>query len=546
MLLKYKDIKFDRYGCILDIENSKTESFAKSFDLLLKNIKNPKSIEVLYNGQQLNYNLKNISGSTILSIEFEDAVVGEGKKRKVSITFTLEDLSSKSGEVWEINIPKLSNDNPFSEFEMKVSVPKSFGEEAYISPLPVKKLERSDSYLYEFAKSDLENFGVSAAFGKFQVFSFVINYNVEGGKKRYITLPPDTPSQRIFYENINPHPDNVFIDPDGNWIAEFNLSKSGAAQITAIGNVQIFAEPISFFTPDSKNLNSNLAASPAWPVNDPKIYELASKLESIDNIYQFVLDSLTYDYTRLESSVKRNGAIWVLDNPKKAICLEFTDLFITLSRAAGIPAREINGYAYTENPKIQPLSLVADVLHAWPEYYDYAKKTWVAVDPTWESTSGVDYFTKMDLRHFAFVIHGESFDSPPSPGTSANDSKKDIFVNFGKLPSDRSAKIEIKSESKIGTNLKRKIKSKIINNGPNANYNLLVKLKFDDRTEKEYFLEAIPPFGEIVLNDQIPFSFLASGYPNKITIEAGDESLMLAGYKSKDQLYQIALFTHQL
>ncbi len=55
-----------------------------------------------------------------------------------------------------------------------------------------------------------------------------------------------------------------------------------------------------------------------------------------------------------------------------------------------------------------PLSLIADVLHAWPEYYDQQQNVWVAIDPTWaDTTGGIDYFSKLDLRHLTFAIQGQ-------------------------------------------------------------------------------------------------------------------------------------------
>jgi len=60
-----------------------------------------------------------------------------------------------------------------------------------------------------------------------------------------------------------------------------------------------------------------------------------------------------------------------LDNTTNAVCLEYTDLFVTLARAAGIPSRSIEGFAYTKNSRLRPLSLVDDVLHAWVQYYDF-------------------------------------------------------------------------------------------------------------------------------------------------------------------------------
>ncbi|GAI19887.1 unnamed protein product, partial [marine sediment metagenome] len=67
------------------------------------------------------------------------------------------------------------------------------------------------------------------------------------------------------------------------------------------------------------------------------------------------------------------GALKALNSKNPVVCMEFTDLFIALCRAAGIPVREVNGYAHTNNPKLRPLSLTLDVLHAWPEYYDENK-----------------------------------------------------------------------------------------------------------------------------------------------------------------------------
>ena len=138
--------------------------------------------------------------------------------------------------------------------------------------------------------------------------------------------------------------------------------------------------------------------------------------------------------------------------------MEFTDTFIALSRAAGIPAREINGYAYTENPHVQPMGMVSDVLHSWPEYYDKEKNFWVPIDPTWgNTTGGVDFFHKLDLRHFAFVIHGVDSSKPYPPGSyklGANP-QKDVYVSFGKLPKMRNPKISIKSENKLNRKFKK-------------------------------------------------------------------------------------------
>jgi len=56
-------------------------------------------------------------------------------------------------------------------------------------------------------------------------------------------------------------------------------------------------------------------------------------------------------------------------------CTEHTLLFVSLARAAGLPAREVGGVAYTS---LDP-SLFG--WHAWAEVHD--GRQWVTIDPTW-------------------------------------------------------------------------------------------------------------------------------------------------------------------
>ena len=118
--------------------------------------------------------------------------------------------------------------------------------------------------------------------------------------------------------------------------------------------------------------------------------------------------------------------------PNSSLCTEFTDLFVTLARHKNIPAREIEGFAYSNNSKIKPINQNSDVLHAWPEYYDSARQQWIQVDPTWEkTTNGIDYFNDLDLNHLTFVIHGFQSDFPLPPGSyKKNSTDKSVFVDF--------------------------------------------------------------------------------------------------------------------
>ena len=226
------------------------------------------------------------------------------------------------------------------------------------------------------------------------------------------------------------------------------------------------------------------------------------------------------------------GAVAALQNPDQAICMEFTDLFIALSRAAGIPAREIDGYAYTENPQLQPLGLVADVLHAWPEYYDKDKGVWIPIDPTWASTSGgIDYFNKLDLRHFTFVIHGESSVTPYPPGSYklGPNPQKDVYVSFGTLPENRITNLNV-SISPVRTLpfLNSIYLVNIGNPGPQALYSIYPSVYFDNKETSRNYVDVLPPFSNYQFNIDVPFSLLGKDSPNIIEVRANSGSARIA------------------
>jgi transglutaminase-like putative cysteine protease len=107
------------------------------------------------------------------------------------------------------------------------------------------------------------------------------------------------------------------------------------------------------------------------------------------------------------------------------------------------------GYGYTTNPTLRPLSLVVDVLHAWPEYFDSDKKLWVPVDPTWgRTTRGTNYFDQPDFNHIVFAIHSTSNEEPLPPGfyRRPGQAGKDVVVDFVN-------EIKTKNSSKIVTGI---------------------------------------------------------------------------------------------
>lgn len=375
---------------------------------------------------------KTDTGQEII-VNFNSVVYGTQSKLPFTISFDTPNIATKNGDIWEVNIPGLASQNEFSNFTMNVVVPPSFGSPTYIKPL-----QQNNSLT--FTKDQLGKSGISLAFGKSQIYAFHLSYHLQNTSlfptEKEIALPPSTNYQDVSLTSLTPKPTNVRVDDDGNWIASYTLAPSQKIAVQADGNVVVNLYPKQTQISEY-DLKRYTQEKPFWQQNEA-IKTLAKKLQTPEAIYDYVVENLHYDFTRVRDNQKRLGAQAVLENPSSAVCLEFSDLFVALARAAGIPAREVDGYAYTQNTKERPLSLVKDVLHTWPEYYDNEKKQWIMVDPTWgNTTGGVDYFHTFDFDHIAFSIKGESSSYPiPAGGykLAEDGRKKDITVTFSAPP----------------------------------------------------------------------------------------------------------------
>lgn len=345
---------------------------------------------------------KEATGYTI-KLTFNKRVVGIDKTLPFTIEFDTPDIVQQQGNIYELDIPGIANQDDYTSFNVHVRVPSYFGPPQYIKP-------DTGSKSLDFTKEQLGKSGISLAFGENQVYDFSLTYHIDNTHvfpiRTEIALPPDTNYQQVAIETIEPKPVNVKNDIDGNWLAQYSLLPSEEKTIVVKGKVKVNLLPKEQPETDTV-LAKYLVPQKYWDTKNSAIQELATRLKTPKEIYAYIVKTLSYDFSRVTDRKNRIGGALILDKPMSAVCLEFTDLFISLARAAGIPAREIDGFGYTKNATQRPVSLDDDILHAWPEYYDREKKMWIMVDPTWANTTGgVDYFDVLDFSHIAFVIKG--------------------------------------------------------------------------------------------------------------------------------------------
>lgn len=117
-----------------------------------------------------------------------------------------------------------------------------------------------------------------------------------------------------------------------------------------------------------------LAATARWPVNDPAIQKLAAEITAGKETHQDKAEAILR-WLQPNRNIRYGGQTGSRWGVKKVLaqrfghCWDFSDLFVTLTRASGVPSRQIAGWLYGGSG------------HAWAEYYREGKG-WQQVDAT--------------------------------------------------------------------------------------------------------------------------------------------------------------------
>lgn len=417
-------------------------------------------------------------GKTQLTLAFNVKAIGLGKALKFSLRYEHSGIATRAGSIWEIYVPGVVNDPDIGQYSVSLAVPPTFGPAAYLSPNPANGKS--------WTKDQMIRGGIAGAYGAAQNFDLTLSYTLTNSgvvsQIQEVALPPNTAFQKINITELTPTPITVVSDEDGNWLARFEVGARQTVSVTAKATISTFLSARKDFkqVPVADGQYTNELHY--WQTSDNQIQSLAKQYPTPGKIYEYVANTLQYDFSKVNAPATRLGAAGVLKEPDKAVCMEFTDLFIAIARAAGIPARRVVGYAYTSNPKLRPLSLVSDVLHAWPEYYDKQKNVWIPVDPTWANTTGgVDYFTKLDFNHIAFAINGNDSVLPYPAGyyRAPDKSSRDVSVEFAATDTkDRAANVTTSIEFPTAVGAGTRVDGAIIvkNTGGESAYNIAVNV----------------------------------------------------------------------
>ena len=235
---------------------------------------------------------------------------------------------------------------------------------------------------------------------RLQEFRFVQEFKIDATETQRFdlkfTVPVNIPNiQRVISTTYTITPTEVSIDALGNTIASFtnfraNAGQSGYITATTIIELNLTSCGISpdfgIYETSSAMYVQNTKAENYIESNNSQIVSLAQSITAGYNdpsskaraISRWVYTNLTYLY-----SASEKGALAAL-NSGNGKCTDFSDLFVALCRAIGIPARVVRGQ--TTNHATSWGILVQSNTentagHQWAEVY-LPSLGWVTLDPT--------------------------------------------------------------------------------------------------------------------------------------------------------------------
>jgi len=281
------------------------------------------------------------------------------------------------------------------------------------------------------------------------------------------TLTPYTPpyqETKLLYNSIIGY-DTVIegqLDKFNNTYDLFNASLNRDDTLTLSQSYNITLNEISFsdindgdigiYTPGDEIHTLYNVTEKYYNCSNPVLISLSNSIvnptdnpvEKARKIFDWVISNIDYEV--------QNDEIGAFEAYNQGIgdCSDFSDLFITLLRIQGIPARKITGFLITNEVSHQPkvgnqysfdlnfdgASLTAssnnEILgHAWVEYF-VPDIGWIACDPTW----GDGYFNHIDFFRFSLNIGAWFF----LPGASPpNNYISEFPINPGPVCSNHSA-----------------------------------------------------------------------------------------------------------
>lgn len=398
----------------ITLTNTESASYIQEYAIQLpEQITN---VQIDQESTEINYQVNQNDQGTILQLKIIEPVIGKDKGISFDLNYQQPDLADRFGQVGYIIIPPFADNfaQGVRTREAIVEVPSDWPELTQIYPQPSSVLESDLVRRYRYdAELDLDS-GITALFGKKQAIDLKLEYqlvnNTPNESIQDIVLPSDTAFQRVFIKQIQPTPLEFYQDVDGNMMASFIVEANQEFPVTAEFWLNRYHTPQPTH-PITSNQEYTKQAS-GWAKTDSQIQRIVSDFDTPDQVFQYLLDTASFNFHRPDISQARDSADVLINQKDNLSCAELVDLSVTLLRAKDIPARAVIGYVYPQVSQFRPNCFSQDNLHLWVEYFDPQTQSWQTYDPTWDISSLGAWSNIPDLHRFSLAIYGQSRSEP--------------------------------------------------------------------------------------------------------------------------------------
>ncbi len=518
------------------IKNKTSETIVSKYKLFI-NYSDAFNISVTDIKGKVNFASKKEKNGRELTLDFDNKVAGVNKEKDFQVKFNSKEIYKELDTKKEVNINRVASSESFKTSSAEVNLPDSFSDNLTILPEPDKKSAN------KFTFNNLGS-GIKILNTLSRVYDLKLNYHLYNqnlfARKMEIAIPSDNSYQEVFIQRIEPQPENIRVDEDGNYLASFILKPSKKLNVKVNEKVKIRLTPD---LSETYNFDSNTLVSEKkfWEVNHPKIKSLA-KNKSVDQIYSWIISN--FKYTSAPNA--RSGAVESIGSNEGRTSADFVDAFIALSRASGIPARQLQGFLVSPST----LSSKSDELHVWAQYFDDKSKKWIQVDPALNKASGFDYFSNWDLDHIAFVTNGIDSINPKPAGTYKINNSKDIVIERSQQFGLPKPQIKIRTEFNDpyfgGREIRGKIYFKNVTGAKIASQKFVLQSNILNPDMQSLEIPIIPPYGEVAVGVKFVARPLLTNEVDTFKITLGENTLsenvqILPIYRDKNLIIIIFL-----
>lgn len=352
--------------------------------------------------------------------------IGIKQSKEFKITYNNYGLIKKTGALTDIFIPgfwkdfKFENENTLFNYRTKIKLAKNLGDVGFVVPVPLEITDVGDYIEYTIGQETLIGANIWLQIGNNQYYQFEIKQNVKASddiNKGYfneyrLVIPRDIfeaeIKQEVYFSKLDPTPKEILTDDEGNLIAVFAIPSHQETTVIVEGYAAVkrldkkIARENSGELSDIPSSQYTKYLNPAefWEVKDAAIMARAKELlaeksnvyDVIETNYSHIVETIDYSEVKRFGINERQGALKTLQGGA-AVCMEYSDLFLTLSRAQGIPARAAFGYGYDARLEQQ-----GQDAHQWVQVFIPEQNEWISVDVTWGESGPT--LIGGDLNHF--------------------------------------------------------------------------------------------------------------------------------------------------